>query len=58
MLEQAPVNKMQKKGNTKATDEVVTVTEQAFFYPDYQITINAPTQAEADLKLAKVLEDK
>ncbi len=55
MLEQAPVNKMQKKDNIKA---VAPVVEQAFFYPDYQITINAPTQAEADAKLAKVLEAK
>lgn len=51
MLEQAPTNKMQTKDTFKAP-------EQAFFYPDYQITINAPTQAEADKKLAEALKGK
>jgi len=53
MLEQAPVNKMQKKDTAK-----VEVPLLSFFYPDYQITINAPTQAEADIKLAETLKDK
>jgi hypothetical protein len=52
MLEQAPTNKMQKR------DAFKEPTEQAFFYPDYQITINAPTQAEADIKLAEYLKGK
>lgn len=51
MLEKAPVNKMQTKDNIK--DEAPLL---GFFYPDYQITINATSQADADAQLAKRLE--
>lgn len=54
MLEQAPVNKKQNREQIK--DEEVVM--HSYFYPDYQITITAPTQAEADAQLAKVLKGK
>lgn len=48
MIEQAK-NKMQGRENIKAE-------EQAFFYPDYQISITASSQEEADKKLAEHLK--
>jgi hypothetical protein len=53
MLEKAPVNKVIGKENIQVKAPV-----QGFHYPDYQITINATSQAEADLELAKILEAK
>lgn len=50
MIEQAK-NKMQGRDNIKEA-------EQAFFYPDYQISITASSQEEADKKLAEQLESK
>ncbi len=48
-MEEKAQNKMIKKEQVKTKD---------YFFPDYQITVSASTQVEAEQKLQTLLNDK
>lgn len=53
-MEEAPINKMQKKETTK--DNTPDIVEIEYTFPDYGLVIKAKSLAEAEEKLQAILQ--